>query len=103
MLLVEVHELEEGIPAVLLRRHLVFLDAVDEEPVVRGHAPERSHEDLRDENRRHRRRNLTPCNLIAYRPEMLGDVGAQLLETVLNLRLPQIRAREPKQAVIFGT
>ena len=49
MLLVEAHELEEGILAVLLRRHLVFLDAVDEEPVVRGHAPERSHEDLRDE------------------------------------------------------
>ena len=33
---------------------------------------------------------------------MLGDVFVQLLETVLNLRLPQIRAREPKQAVVLG-
>ena len=32
---------------------------------------------------------------------MLGDVFVQILETALNLRLPQIRARDPKQAVVF--
>ena len=51
MLLVELREPEDGLQTVFLRRHLVFLDAVDEESVVRGHAAERSHEDCRDEDR----------------------------------------------------
>ena len=33
---------------------------------------------------------------------MGGDVVVQLLEPVLNLRLPQVHASNPKQAVIFG-
>ena len=49
--LVEVHEPEDGLPTVFPRRHLVFLDAVDEESVIRGHAAERSHQDLRVEDR----------------------------------------------------
>ena len=96
VLLVKVHEPADGLRAVFSRRHLVCRNAILKEPVVRGHAPERSHEDLRDENRRHRSRNLTPCDLIADRLEMLGDVFVPLLETALNLRLPQIRARDPK-------
>ena len=49
--LVELRELAHRLQAVFLRRHLVFLDAVDEESVVRGHTAERSHEDFRDEDR----------------------------------------------------
>lgn len=49
--LVEVREPEDGIQTVFLRRHLVFLDAVDEESVIRGHTSERSHENFRDEDR----------------------------------------------------
>lgn len=102
MLLVELRELAHRLEAVFLRRHLVFLDAVDEESVVRGHAAERSHQDLRDEDRGHRSRNLTPCDLFADRMEMVDDLVFHGLEHLLNLRLPQIRAREPKQAVVLG-
>ena len=49
--LVEVHEPEDGIQTVFPRRHLVFRNTILKEPVVRGHAAERSHEDLRDEDR----------------------------------------------------
>ena len=51
MFLVEVNEPADGLRGVFLRRHLVFLDAVDEESVIRGHAAERSHKDFRDEDR----------------------------------------------------
>ena len=96
VLLVEVHELADGLRAVFSRRHLVCRNAILKESVVRGHAPERSHEDFRDEDRGYRRRNLTPCDLFADQPEMFGDVGVDVREPLLNLRLPQIRARDPK-------
>ena len=51
MLLVELRERKHGAQAVFLCCHLVFLDARDEESVIRGHTPERSHEDFRDEDR----------------------------------------------------
>ena len=70
--LVEVDEPEDGVQAVFLRRHLVCRNANLKESVVRGHAPERSHKDFRDENRGYRRRNLTPCDLIADRWRGLG-------------------------------
>ena len=68
--LVEVREPEYGLQIVFPRRHPAFLDTVDEEPVVRGHAAERSYEDFRDENRRHRALDLTPCDLVPDRPEI---------------------------------
>lgn len=49
--LVEVHEPEDGIQTVFLRRHFVFRNTILKEPVIRGHTAERSHEDLRDEDR----------------------------------------------------
>ncbi len=51
VLLVEFREREHRLQAVFLRRHLVFLDAVDKESVVRGHTAERSHQNFRDEDR----------------------------------------------------
>ncbi len=44
----------------------------------------------------------TPCGLVAHWTEIVGDVAVHVREHHLNLRLPQIRAREPTQAVIFG-
>ena len=49
--LVKHHELEDGLPVVFPRRHLVFRNTILKEPFVRGHAAERSHEDFRDEER----------------------------------------------------
>ena len=80
----------------------MFLDAVDEESVVRGHAAERSHEDFRDEDRGHRSRNLIPCDLFTDRMEIVGDVVVQLPELCPNVTVLHIRAREPKQAVVLG-
>ena len=51
VLLVELRELAHRLQAVFLRCHFVFCNAILKEPVVRGHAAERSHEDFRDEDR----------------------------------------------------
>ena len=48
--LVEVHAPEDGIQTVFLRRHFVFRNTILKEPVIRGHAAERSQEDFRDED-----------------------------------------------------
>ena len=77
--LVKVHEPEDGLQAVFPRRHLVCRNAILKESVVRGHAPGRSHEDFRDEDRGHRARDHTGSGLIADRPKIVGDVVVQLL------------------------
>ena len=97
--LVELRELAHRLQAVFPHRYLVCRNAILEESVVRGHAPERSHQDFRDEDRRHWARNLAPGDLIANRLEMGGDAVGQLLELCPNVIVSQIRARDPKQAV----
>ena len=102
VLLVKVHEPADGLRAVFSRRHLVCRNAILKESVVRGHAPERSHEHFRDEDRRHRRRNRAPPDLFADRIEIVGDVVGQLLELCPDVIVSHIRAREPEQAVVLG-
>ena len=49
--LVKIRELAHRLQAVFRRCHLVCRNAILKESVVRGHAPERSHQDFRDEDR----------------------------------------------------